>query len=183
MKLEKTRKLIKFKHLKDLGKILVLCLKKEYKTYILIEKEIDSEKTILGKPLLATFVPKLFRYMNMYMDGEITRIHEEFVNDMVQNFVNKASHLSITFKNSTEAATTTEMTHTGTTMDNDNTMDPQIGHKHMFKTHMLSNLLFMIDLMMCLLNFKKLMKQIGMNTPQHLGLEIKQSLRQPCVKS
>ena len=50
-------------------------------------------------------------------------------------------------------------------------------------THMLSNLLFMMELMMCMLDLKKLLKQIGMNTPQDLGLEIKQSLRQLQVKS
>ena len=36
---------------------------------------------------------------------------------------------------------------------------------------------------MCMLDLKKLLKQIGMNTPQDLGLEIKQSLRQLQVKS
>ena len=63
-------------------------------------------------------------HMKVYMYDDITRIHEEFMNDMVRNFENKASHLSITFKNSTEVTATTETTHTGTTMDNDNTTEP-----------------------------------------------------------
>ena len=46
LKLEKARKLIKFKDFKDPSKILVLCLKKEYKTYILKEMDIDAEKAI-----------------------------------------------------------------------------------------------------------------------------------------
>ena len=86
-------------------------LKKEYKTYILKEKDIDAEKAILGNPLLATFVPQLFQYMEMYTDDDNTRIHKEFVNDMVRNFVNKASHLSITFENSTEEAATALCSH------------------------------------------------------------------------
>ena len=62
MKLEKSWKLIKFEELKDPSpsKILVLHLKKEYKTYILKEKDIDVEKAILGNFLHATFVPQLF---------------------------------------------------------------------------------------------------------------------------
>ena len=67
--------------------------------------------------------------MKMYMDDNITRIHDEFVNDM-GSFFNKASHLSITFENSTEAAVTTEMTHTGTTMDNGNTMETHESQAH-----------------------------------------------------
>ena len=120
MKLEKCWKLIKFEDLKDPRKILVQCFKKEYKTYILKEKDIDVEKVILGNPLLPTFVPQLFQYMKMYTDDDITRIHKEFMNDMVRNFLNKASHPCITFENLTEATATTEMTHTCTTMDNDN---------------------------------------------------------------
>ena len=66
LKLEKAQKLIKLNDLKDPIKILVLHLKKDYKTYILKEKNIDVEKAILGNPLLPTFVPQLFKYMNMY---------------------------------------------------------------------------------------------------------------------
>ena len=60
MKLEKSQKWIKFKDLKDHSKILVLHLKKEYRTYILKEKDVDVEKAIFGNPCLATFDPQLF---------------------------------------------------------------------------------------------------------------------------
>ena len=86
LKLEKAQKLIKLNDLKDPIKILVLHLKKDYKTYIFKEKNIDVEKAVLGNPLLPTFVPQLFKYMNMYMDDDITRIHKEFMKEMVRNF-------------------------------------------------------------------------------------------------
>ena len=88
----------------------------------------------MGNPLLATFVSQLFQYMKMYTDDDITRIHKEFMNDMVRNFANKASHQSITFEKSTEAAATTEMTHTGTTMDSDNTVEAHESQAHVHDT-------------------------------------------------
>ena len=44
--------------------------------------------------------------------------------------MNKASHLSITFGNSTQAAATTETTHTGTTMDSDDMAEPHESHPY-----------------------------------------------------
>ena len=120
-KLEKVRKLIKFKDLKDPSNSMP---QERIQDICLGRMDSDGEKAILGNPLPATFVPQLIMYMKMYMDDDITRIHEELMNDMVRNFANKASHLGITFENSTEAAATTEMTHIGTTMDNDNMMEP-----------------------------------------------------------
>ena len=119
LKLEQAWKLIKFEDLEDPSKNTCSILKKEFKTCILKEKDVDAEKAILGNPLLSTFVPQLFQYMKMYTDENITRIHEEFMNNMARNFVNKASHLSITFENLTEVAETPEVAHVGRTIDTD----------------------------------------------------------------
>ena len=84
--------MIKFEDLKDPNKNTCATSQEKYKTYILKERDIDAEKATMGNPLLATFVPQLFQYMKMYTDDDITRIHKEFMNDMVRNFANKASH-------------------------------------------------------------------------------------------
>ena len=47
----------------------------------------------------------------------------------------KASHLSITFENSTQAAATTEMTHIGMTMDNDNMTEPHESQAYVQDTY------------------------------------------------
>ena len=70
----------------------------------------------------------------MYTDDEITWVPKEFMNGMVRNFFIKASHQSITFENSTDAAATTEMTHTGTTMDNDNMTEEHESQAHVHDT-------------------------------------------------
>ena len=57
MKLERSWKLMKFENLKDPSKILVLHFKKEYKTYILKEKDSDAEKAILGNHPHCYFCP------------------------------------------------------------------------------------------------------------------------------
>ena len=54
---------------------------------------------------------------------------------MVRNFLVTDSHQSITFENSTDAAATTEMTHTGTTMDNDNMAEAHESQAHVHDTY------------------------------------------------
>ena len=100
--LDEQRKPIAFEDLHSTSRKLIRRVIKEYKTYVLEEKDEDAEKAMCCNPLLANIFEGLFKDLDAYDDDDISRVKTMFVEDMVAKFSNKqVSRLGTVFAKQT----------------------------------------------------------------------------------
>ena len=96
--LEESRKKIAFEDLEPQSRKLIRRVVKEYKTYVVHEKDEDAEKAMCCNPLLANIFEDFFKEMDAYTENDIARVKAMFVEDMVRKFSsNKVSRLGALF--------------------------------------------------------------------------------------
>ena len=100
--LDEQRDPIAFEDLHSTSRKLIRRIIKEYKTYVLEEKDEDAEKAMCCNPLLANIFEGLFKDLDAYDDDDISRVKTMFVEDMVAKFSNKrVSRLGTVFAKQT----------------------------------------------------------------------------------
>ena len=65
---------------------LIQRILREYRFYMMEEKDEDAEKAMIGNPFLCGWRPKLFKKMGIFSDVDFARIQGHFVADMMDKF-------------------------------------------------------------------------------------------------